>query len=219
MSHAKNNILNRLKAANAIEKSSAHLSYQPWGHELNVTLDEKVRRFITAMEASHAEMHTIEASQLESTIARIVSDKACQTAAIGTDGEYIHAFRNGLAQVQVVEFERHIEEWKSELFNQIDVGITHVLVGIADTGALVLWPSEYEPRTLSLVPPKHIAVIKQSTLKCNFLEVMVEQEWAHHMPTNALLISGPSKTADIQQTLAYGAHGPSELVVLLLTDQ
>ncbi|HFQ5338943.1 lactate utilization protein C [Vibrio vulnificus] len=219
MSHAKNNILNRLKAANAIEKSSAHLSYQPWGHEQNVTQNEKVHRFITTMEASHAEMHTIEASQLESTIARIVSDKACQTAAIGTDGEYIHAFRNGLTQVKVVEFERHIEEWKSELFNQIDVGITHVLAGIADTGALVLWPSEYEPRTLSLVPPKHIAVIKQSTLKCNFLEVMVEQEWTHHMPTNALLISGPSKTADIQQTLAYGAHGPSELVVLLLTDQ
>ena len=35
------------------------------------------------------------------------------------------------------------------------------------------------------------------------------------MPTNALLISGPSKTADIQQTLAYGAHGPRELIVLL----
>jgi L-lactate dehydrogenase complex protein LldG len=36
------------------------------------------------------------------------------------------------------------------------------------------------------------------------------------LPTNALLISGPSKTADIQQTLAYGAHGPRELVVLIV---
>ena len=36
------------------------------------------------------------------------------------------------------------------------------------------------------------------------------------MPTNALLISGPSKTADIQQTLAYGAHGPKELIVLVI---
>jgi L-lactate dehydrogenase complex protein LldG len=39
--------------------------------------------------------------------------------------------------------------------------------------------------------------------------------WAQGMPTNALLISGPSKTADIQQVLAYGAHGPRELIVLL----
>ena len=39
------------------------------------------------------------------------------------------------------------------------------------------------------------------------------------LTTNALLITGPSKTADIQQTLAYGAHGPKELVVLLLTGE
>jgi len=39
------------------------------------------------------------------------------------------------------------------------------------------------------------------------------------MPTNALLVSGPSKTADIQVTLAYGAHGPKELVVLLLDNE
>jgi L-lactate dehydrogenase complex protein LldG len=36
------------------------------------------------------------------------------------------------------------------------------------------------------------------------------------MPTNALLISGPSKSADIEQTLAYGVHGPKELVILLI---
>jgi len=47
---------------------------------------------------------------------------------------------------------------------------------------------------------------------------MHEQGWAGAMPTNALLVSGPSKTADIQQTLAYGAHGPKELLVLILQD-
>ena len=38
------------------------------------------------------------------------------------------------------------------------------------------------------------------------------------LPTNLLLVSGPSKTADIQQTLAYGAHGPKELVIVLVND-
>ena len=41
-------------------------------------------------------------------------------------------------------------------------------------------------------------------------------QWSDKMPTNALLISGPSKSADIEQTLAYGVHGPKELVVLLI---
>jgi len=47
---------------------------------------------------------------------------------------------------------------------------------------------------------------------------MHAQRWSDGMPTNALLVSGPSKTADIQVTLAYGAHGPKELVVLLLVN-
>jgi L-lactate dehydrogenase complex protein LldG len=48
---------------------------------------------------------------------------------------------------------------------------------------------------------------------------MQREGWANDLPTNALLISGPSKTADIQVTLAYGAHGPKELVVLLIGDE
>ena len=52
----------------------------------------------------------------------------------------------------------------------------------------------------------------------NLHEAMHTQRWSEGLPTNALLISGPSKTADIQQTLAYGAHGPKELIVLILQD-
>ena len=48
-----------------------------------------------------------------------------------------------------------------------------------------------------------------------FAEVVADQGWAERMPTNALLISGPSKSADIEQVLAYGVHGPKELVVIL----
>ena len=47
-------------------------------------------------------------------------------------------------------------------------------------------------------------------------EMIAAEHWENNMPTNALLISGPSKTADIQQTLAYGAHGPKELIVLMI---
>ena len=51
------------------------------------------------------------------------------------------------------------------------------------------------------------------------MKLMTAEGWANGLPTNALLISGPSKTADIQVTLAYGAHGPKELVVLLIGDE
>ena len=72
---------------------------------------------------------------------------------------------------------------------------------------------------MSLVPPVHIVLLNASTIHNTFYEAMTAEGWADGLPTNALLISGPSKTADIQVTLAYGAHGPKELVVLLIGDE
>ncbi|MEC7376269.1 MAG: LUD domain-containing protein, partial [Pseudomonadota bacterium] len=71
-------------------------------------------------------------------------------------------------------------------------------------------------RLMSLVPPVHVAVLRASELYTTFHEAIHAQNWATGMPTNALLISGPSKTADIEQTLAYGVHGPKELIVLMI---
>ena len=85
-----------------------------------------------------------------------------------------------------------------------------------EIGSLVLWPDATEPRLLSLVPPVHVALLDADRLYENFAEIIQAEGWANGMPTNALLISGPSKTADIEQTLAYGIHGPKHLITLLL---
>ena len=87
---------------------------------------------------------------------------------------------------------------------------------VAESGSLVLWPDAEEPRLMSLVPPVHVALLDADRLYENFAALIVAEHWGDGMPTNALLISGPSKTADIEQTLAYGIHGPKELVTLLL---
>ncbi|MBX9266665.1 LutC/YkgG family protein [Chromobacterium violaceum] len=114
---------------------------------------------------------------------------------------------------RIVWFDREVDGWKPELF-EVAAGFTAVRCGIAATGTLVLWPDEAEPRTMSLVPPLHIALFDAANLYPDFYSAMKGENWAAGMPTNALLVSGPSKTADIQQTLAYGAHGPRELLVL-----
>jgi L-lactate dehydrogenase complex protein LldG len=68
---------------------------------------------------------------------------------------------------------------------------------------------------MSLVPPVHFVLLDATTIHANLHAALTAERWAAGMPTNALVISGPSKTADIQQTLAYGAHGPRELIVLV----
>ncbi|MCY1181100.1 hypothetical protein D9M73_215860 [compost metagenome] len=112
-----------------------------------------------------------------------------------------------------------MEEWKAELFNDTPASLTNTLGAIAATGSLIVWPTREEPRLMSLVPPVHFALLKASEIQDNFYQVQQRHKWAEGMPTNALLISGPSKTADIEQVLAYGAHGPKDLVVLILEDQ
>jgi L-lactate dehydrogenase complex protein LldG len=117
--------------------------------------------------------------------------------------------------VTLVRYAETIDSWRDRLFDQIDAGFTAARSAIAETGSLILWPDASEPRLLSLVPPVHFVLLDSADIHADLHAAMVAEDWENSLPTNALLISGPSKTADIQQTLAYGAHGPRELIVLL----
>jgi L-lactate dehydrogenase complex protein LldG len=99
----------------------------------------------------------------------------------------------------------------------VDAAITSTVGAIAETGSLVLRPTGDEPRLMSLLPPIHIALLEEVAIHDTLQTMMHEQNWNLDMPTNLLLISGPSKTADIEQTLAYGVHGPKELIVLIIS--
>ena len=116
----------------------------------------------------------------------------------------------------LVPYDRALAEWKHELFAFEGAGITGTEGGIALTGTLILRPGPAEPRTLSLVPPIHIALLDCKTLHDTMAEARKAQGWEADMPTNLLFVSGPSKTADIEQILAYGVHGPKRLLVVLI---
>lgn len=120
--------------------------------------------------------------------------------------------------VQTIPFSRPLEAWKDSLFSSVDAGFTVARSGIAATGTLVLAPDACTPRTVSLVPPLHVALVYASTLHADLHAAMHAERWSAGMPTNLLLVSGPSKTSDIQQTLAYGAHGPRALWVVIVDD-
>ncbi len=119
------------------------------------------------------------------------------------------------AGIGLLRHQEPIERCRDALFDATDAAITSCVAGIAETGSLVLWPTPAEPRLLSLVPPIHCVLLNASRLFSTLHELLVAEDWRSRMPTNVLLISGPSKSADIEQTLAYGVHGPARLIVLL----
>jgi len=112
-------------------------------------------------------------------------------------------------------YDRPVESFKRELFEEVAAGFTTTLGGIAETGGLLLAPGPAEPRLLSLVPPVHLALLRADRIFDTLFQAFRELGWDRGLPANALVVSGPSKTADIEQTLAYGVHGPKRLIVVL----
>lgn len=144
--------------------------------------------------------------------------RRCQTVATGAASPLQPGLATALKGLNTREFKQPLEAWKHELFNTVDASVTSARAGIADTGTLVLIPDPQEPRTLSLVPPVHVAVLMASQLYASLPAAMLALQPEQDMPTNLVLVTGPSKTSDIQQTLAFGAHGPKELVIVLVND-
>lgn len=97
------------------------------------------------------------------------------------------------------------------------VGITGAFCAIAETGTLMLLSGAQTPATVSLLPETHIAVVSTSALVTT-----MEQAWARQrahagaLPRAVNFISGPSRTADVEQTVTLGAHGPRNVLIVLV---
>ncbi len=102
------------------------------------------------------------------------------------------------------------------------VSLTPAFAGVAETGTLVLVSGPDSPTTLNLLPDTHIVLLEAGQIVGDY-----EQVWsrlrarygAGTMPRTVNLITGPSRSADIEQTLQMGAHGPRRLHIVLVDDQ
>ena len=223
MSQARQNILNRLRAGRQTLNDSKDFQVPVSdfsvvrGGDWNAA--EKLDLFQQKIESVHGEVHRAPADGWIPELIRLLAEKQISNLLVSEHKAPGQALREQWHQElpQLLSYERPIEDWKPELFNQVAASLTTCRGAIAETGSLILWPDADEPRLMSLVPPAHFVLLQADQIFSTFYQAMSEQGWAEQgMPTNALLISGPSKTADIEQTLAYGVHGPAELIVLVL---
>ena len=99
-----------------------------------------------------------------------------------------------------------------------DLGISAADFLIAETGTVVLRACPDEPRSLSLLPPVHIVVAERARLVPDLFDLFEAKlpAEASSLPSCVSLITGPSKTGDIELRLVTGVHGPGELHVILV---
>ena len=104
---------------------------------------------------------------------------------------------------------------RAELF-ACDAGVTTAQWGIAETGTLVLESARERSRLASLVPPIHVALLSTRCICDSLSDALARVDPASHAIT---LITGPSRTSDIELTLVVGVHGPQTVHVVLLEEE
>ena len=212
---AKNNILAKLKKD--VEGADySKLPKEPVFQYAELSKAEQLKLFVSHLETNHAEVLPVKESEIPSVVSQQLQQRGISKLLYGSGAPHSAQMLELDSQIEVEVFDFNLADNKEKLFYEIPAGITSSRAAIAATGTIVLWPTVTEPRTLSLVPPVHIVIVDVKQLYPDFATLIKTEGWRDKLPTNALLISGPSKTADIQQTLAYGAHCPKELIVLLI---
>jgi L-lactate utilization protein LutC len=92
-------------------------------------------------------------------------------------------------------------------------GVSEAAYGLADTGSVVLLSSA-EPRARSLLPWVHVTLLREDRIVPGLEELFAAL--GSELPSSVAIVTGPSRSADIEQRLAVGVHGPGEVHVVLL---
>jgi L-lactate dehydrogenase complex protein LldG len=214
MNDTREQILNRLRNT----RQTGHKPITGHTPKTNPSREALIHQFRAMMQAVHTEVRLVDKHDWLISLYGLLADYQVESLLIGP-----HAWPGSAiiqqppSKTELLTYESPADHWKQKLFHEVDAAVTSASGAIAETGSVALWPSAAEPRLMSLVPPVHIVLLKAEQIVGTFSELIEKQNWATNLPSNALLISGPSKSADIEQVLAYGVHGPKSLVVMILS--
>ena len=175
------------------------------------TFDEPlITRFLASFEA------------VSGIVAR-VPEHAKVSAAVGR-----HLKRHDLGDALVVAPDPDLDEirWSNRFrierraANGTDrVSVTGAFAGVAETGSVVLLSGPESPTTLNFLPEDHLVVLRASRIVAHLEDVWAMLRKARKkMPRTVNVITGPSKTGDVEQTIQEGAHGPRRVCVILVDD-
>jgi len=107
--------------------------------------------------------------------------------------------------------------YEKTALEKCDAGITVCDALVAQTGSVLVTAQGAGGRGLSVLPPHHIVLAENSQMVSDLSEAfeLLEKKYGTNYPSSLSFITGPSRTADIEQTLVLGAHGPKKLTILM----
>jgi L-lactate dehydrogenase complex protein LldG len=123
---------------------------------------------------------------------------------------------SGVLEIPGVTIGSRDREALRKVCSTADVGITCADYALSDTGTLVMLSSKEEARMISLLPPAHIAIVQRNRILSGLDELWMRVPKPADLTSSMVLITGPSRTGDIEQILVRGVHGPGEIHVVVI---
>jgi L-lactate dehydrogenase complex protein LldG len=114
--------------------------------------------------------------------------------------------------------DRELRRLRLAELGRASAGLTSAQAGLADSGTLALLSGAKRPRLASLLPPLHISIISKRAIYPSMAAYFRAHPEDVLQASNLVFITGPSRTADIEQTLTVGVHGPRELATIIVGD-
>lgn len=112
-----------------------------------------------------------------------------------------------------------VEKDGPEFAREADVGIVEFDYGIAETGTLAMDATALKARLAAMLPLTCVALLKKERIRANLTEVIDAYLERGGWPGYFTLVTGPSRTADIERSLTIGVHGPERLLIFLVGDE
>jgi L-lactate dehydrogenase complex protein LldG len=205
---ARDFILHRIRTA--LGRSAGQAVAEPPPARIRVPevpMEQRVASVLERVRALAGE--AMESAEPRAFVAKALAGKS----AIASNAPYLAAC--GIASLPGVRSGITDREELRTLCATADIGITSADYVLADTGTLVMLSSPREARMISLLPPAHIAVVPRDRILTGLDELFSLLPRPAEATSSMVLITGPSRTADIEQILVRGVHGPGHLTVLI----
>jgi L-lactate dehydrogenase complex protein LldG len=173
-----------------------------------------VERFRTALDAVVGQSVVVTNEREAAEAVREILERGSARRIAITDSPLVAAVLGHLALDGV----QLLSDPDRETLFACDAGITGAQWAVAETGTLVLESDRERHRLASLVPPVHIAILEARNIRHTLGEILAisSERGADALSRTVTFITGPSRTSDIELTLAIGVHGPGELHVVIL---
>jgi L-lactate utilization protein LutC len=226
-------MLSRLRRLSAPSSALPHLPVTEKGLEPGVSMDLKVRETVPdeALNSLPNELKRLggefrmvaSPSDLPGTILQLARESHYKRIAVSSDSVLneanvvarLHDFRD--FKIILSDRAPFLEGLRLDAFMNCQLGITGCEAVIADTATIVLNHAAFGGRLISLLPECHVVVARCSQVFSSLEDWMNSSRFSPgSLPACMTLITGPSRTADIEKVLVTGVHGPLRLVLMML---